>query len=406
MPARPRKARCAHPPRCAPAGQPAGRRGALHVRAATEPKDQAVRTRPDTSLDLFVDLRDYATTAELGYLADGVAQVVTIGPVLDPRRPDEAARRGLLYRQILDVARLEPACNRPPEPQHGGSACDRSLAQHRRRNVVHIVGEQGKYGLEVAPIERCLGSREGVGHKPPTQASRRPAQSACDEGRNEWCDDLDTIGEWPADVGGRVGHLPILRVSTCVGSLCTRGRANPAPEREVDPTFLEFFSDWFEAKKLGIAPNTELYPASRSNRLCDPRRSAGTWSGNASAFGHTLGIHAAVRIAECKPTPSISRPFAVAARPLNWASHRQRLCAPLSPPTAKPFFAVIFRESRLNQWRHSGLLMATAPRSASPRLAWGHSAERTTRQDHPARSDRLPASASDSSSREAMSSLR
>jgi integrase len=31
---------------------------------------------------------------------------------------------------------------------------------------------------------------------------------------------------------------------------------DPAPERPVDPTFLEFSSDWFEAKKLEIEPNT------------------------------------------------------------------------------------------------------------------------------------------------------
>ena len=31
---------------------------------------------------------------------------------------------------------------------------------------------------------------------------------------------------------------------------------DPAPERQVDPTFLEFSSDWFETKKLEIEPNT------------------------------------------------------------------------------------------------------------------------------------------------------
>jgi integrase len=31
---------------------------------------------------------------------------------------------------------------------------------------------------------------------------------------------------------------------------------DPAPERQVDPTFLEFSSDWFEAKQLEIEPNT------------------------------------------------------------------------------------------------------------------------------------------------------
>ena len=31
---------------------------------------------------------------------------------------------------------------------------------------------------------------------------------------------------------------------------------DPTPQRQVDPTFLEFSSDWFEAKKLEIAPNT------------------------------------------------------------------------------------------------------------------------------------------------------
>jgi integrase len=31
---------------------------------------------------------------------------------------------------------------------------------------------------------------------------------------------------------------------------------DPAPERQIDPTFLEFSSDWFEAKKLEIEPNT------------------------------------------------------------------------------------------------------------------------------------------------------
>jgi integrase len=31
---------------------------------------------------------------------------------------------------------------------------------------------------------------------------------------------------------------------------------DPAPQRQVDPTFLEFSSDWFQAKKLEIEPNT------------------------------------------------------------------------------------------------------------------------------------------------------
>ena len=104
-------------------------------------------------VDLLVDLRDHATAAQLGHLADDVAQLVTIGSVGDPGGADETARLALPEREVLDGARVEPEADRPPEGEHGSAAVDWLHAQRTRRHVIHVIGEHGEDGFEVTAIE-------------------------------------------------------------------------------------------------------------------------------------------------------------------------------------------------------------------------------------------------------------
>src|SRR5664279_3078842 len=112
------------------------------------------------------------------------------------RAAHDAARRGLLEREILDVAVVVALAYSAPKIEHRVAASEWGALVQRRRTVLHVADEQRKDSLEIIAIECVAGTVERGLKNAATYALGQPAQTSsrkrCDAGRA----DLDPVGEW------------------------------------------------------------------------------------------------------------------------------------------------------------------------------------------------------------------
>jgi len=123
------------------------------------------------------------------------------------RAANYAARRGLLEREILDVAVVVALAYSPPKIEHRIAASEwGALVQRRRGTVLHVAGEQRKDSLEIIAIECVAGTVERGLKNAATYAFGQPAETSSRKRRDAGRADLDPVGEWAFASQGGLHH--------------------------------------------------------------------------------------------------------------------------------------------------------------------------------------------------------